>query len=92
MEEKSYHTVTEKKILKMLTDKGKLSKNRIMGLAKMPRKRCADSLDALEKAQFLRLDDDKYEITELGSAYLNEMKKRDKRDRQMREQITGRSH
>jgi predicted transcriptional regulator len=92
MKEKSYHTVTDKKILKILTGRGRLSRSKIMVLAKMPRKRCADSLDDLAKAQFVRLEDEECEITEVGMAYLSEMQKRDKRGRQMRRQISGRSN
>lgn len=89
MEEKNYQTVMQKKILKILSNRGKLSRNRIMVLARMPRKRCADTLDALAKAQFLRLENEQCEITELGITYLNEMSKRDKQGRQIRKQIIG---
>ena len=70
--------------------RSELSKNKIMSLAKMPGRRCADSLDSLVKDQFLKLQNEKYAITELGIAYLSEMSKRDKQDRQMRGQISGR--
>ena len=70
--------------------RGELSKNKIMSLAKMPRKRCADSLDSLVKDQFLELQNERYAVTELGTTYLSEMSKRDKQDRQMRGQISGR--
>ena len=89
MEEKNYQTVMQKKILKILSNRGKLSRNRIMVLARMPRKRCTDTLDALAKAQFLRLENEQCEITELGITYLNEMSKRDKQGRQIRKQIIG---
>lgn len=92
MKEKSYHSVTAKKILRILVRKDKQSRNKIMSLAKMSRKRCADSLDALVKDQFINLQNERYEITELGIAYLEEMIKRDKRSRQSRSQLAGRNH
>ena len=92
MKEKSYGSVTNKKILKILVRRDKLSKNKILSLAKMSRKRCADSLDSLVKDQFLNLQNERYAITELGITYLEEMIKRDKQDRQSRSQLTGRSH
>ena len=70
--------------------RSELSKNKIMSLTKMPRRRCVDSLDSLVKDQFLGLQNERYAITELGIAYLSEMSKRDKQDRQMRGQISGR--
>ena len=69
----------------------KLSKNKILSLAKMSRKRCADSLDSLVKDKSLNLQNDRYAITELGIAYLEEMTKRDKQDRQSRSQLAGRN-
>ena len=90
MKEKSYHSVTEKKILKILVRRDKLSKNKVLSLAKMSRKRCADSLDSLVKDKFLNLQNERYAITELGIAYLSDLSKRDKQDRQMRGQISGR--
>jgi hypothetical protein len=48
MKGKSYQTVTEKKILKVLISDPRLSKNKITSLAKMPRKRCVESLEALD--------------------------------------------
>ena len=92
MKKKSYQTVTEKKILKILTIHAGVSKNKIMVLAKIPRKRCAESLDDLLKDQYLILQNERYEITELGIRYLGEMTKRDKRGRQSRSQLTGRNH
>jgi uncharacterized protein YpbB len=90
MKEKSYQTVAEKKILKTLISHTRLSKNKIMSLAKMSRNRCAESLDLLVKDQYLKLQDERYEITKLGISYLDEMTKRDKRGRQSRKQISGR--
>jgi predicted methyltransferase len=92
MKKKSYQTVIEKKILKILTIHTRLSKNKIMSLAKMPRRRCAESLDDLLKDQYLILQNERYEITEMGIHYLDEMMKRDKRGRQSRSQLTGRDH
>jgi predicted transcriptional regulator len=92
LKEKSYRSVTEKKILKILVRKDKLSKNKILSLSKMSGKRCADSLDSLVKDQFLSLQNERYAITELGIAYLEEMIKRDKKDRQSRSKLTGRNH
>ena len=91
MKEKNYQTVAEKKILKILISHSRLSKNKVMSLAKMPRKRCAESLDALVKDQYLNLQNERYEVTELGIRYLDEMIKRDKRGRQSRSQLTGRN-
>jgi len=91
MRKKSYQTVTEKKILRILITHAGLSRNKIMSLAKMPRKRCAESLDDLLKDQYLILQNERYEITERGIAYLGEMAKRDKRGRQSRSQLTGRN-
>jgi predicted transcriptional regulator len=88
MKEKSYQTVTEKKILRILIREDKLSKNKIMSQAKISRKRCADSLDSLVKDSYLKLQNERYGITELGIAYLDEMRKRDKRGRQTRSQLT----
>ena len=90
MNEKSYQTVAEKKILKTLINNTRLSKNKIMSLAKMSRNRCAESLDILVKDRYLKLQDERYEITNLGIRYLDEMAKRDKRGRQSRKQIYGR--
>jgi predicted transcriptional regulator len=90
MKEKSRQTVSEKKILKISNERGKLSKNMIMSLVKMSPRRCADSLDALVKDQYLNLQNERYEITERGKAYLDEMTDRDKRGRQSRRQLTGR--
>jgi predicted transcriptional regulator len=92
MKEKSYKTVTEKKILKILSTHPKLSKNKILTIAKVPRRRCADSLDALVKDQYLNLQNERYEITEHGITYLDEMMKRDKRARQSKRLISGRIH
>jgi hypothetical protein len=91
MKKKSYQTVAEKKILKILINHAKLSKNKIQSLAKMSRKRCAESLDALVKDRYLNMQNEIYEITELGIGYLDEMQKRDKRGRQSRSQLTGRN-
>jgi predicted transcriptional regulator len=91
MKEKSYQTVAEKKILKVLFSSDKTSKNKIASLAKISRKRCAETLDELVKGQYLSLQDERYSITELGIEYLDEMAKRDKRGRQTRSQLTGRS-
>jgi len=90
MQEKSYKTVTEKKILKILVSNPKLTKSKIMSLAKIPRRRCAESLDTLVKDQYLGLQNERYEITERGITYFDEMMKRDKRGRQTRRQLTGR--
>jgi predicted transcriptional regulator len=90
MKEKSYQTVAEKKILKILIDHPRVSKNKIMSLAKMARKRCAESLEDLVKNRYVNLQNDRYEITDLGVGYFDEMTKRDKRGRQSRSQITGR--
>ncbi len=92
LKEKSYRTVTEKKILKILVRNDKISKNKILSLAKMSRKRCADSLDSLVRDQFLSLQNERYAITELGITYLEEMIKRDKQGRQSRSQLSGRNH
>jgi predicted transcriptional regulator len=92
MRKKNYQTVAEKKILKILNSNAELSKNKIMSLAKMSRKRCAESLDDLLKDQYLILQNERFEITDLGIAYLEEMTRRDKRGRQTRSQLTGRNH
>ena len=89
MKEKSYQTVSEKKILKIFVGQARLSKNKIMSLAKMSRERCAESLDALVRDQYLSLQNERYEIMERGVTYLDEMMKRDKRGRQTRRQLTG---
>jgi len=39
----------------------------------MSRKRCAESLDALVKDRYLSLQNEIYEIAELGIEYLDEM-------------------
>ncbi len=62
-----------------------------MLIAKVSYKRCAESLDDLLKDQYLNLQNERYEITDLGIHYLEEMTKRDKRGRQLRSQLTGRS-
>jgi predicted transcriptional regulator len=90
MRKKSYQTVAEKKILKILHSNAGLSKNKIMSLAKLSRKRCAESLDDLLRNQYLNLQNERYDITDLGIAYLGEMTKRDKRGRQSRSQLNGR--
>ena len=89
MRRKDYQTVTEKKILKILTRHAGLSKNKIMSLTKMSRKRCVESLDDLLKDQYLILENERYEITESGTNLYGEMTKRDKRSRQSRSQLTG---
>ena len=91
MKKKSDRTVIEKKILKILIHRTRLSKNKIMSLAKVSRKRCVESLHALVKDRYLNLQNERYEITELGIGYLDEMQKRDKRGRQSRSQLTGRN-
>jgi predicted transcriptional regulator len=88
--EKSYQTVAEKKILKILISHPGLSKNKIMTLAKMSRKRSAGSLEDLVKNRYVNLQNERYGITDLGVGYFDEMTKRDKRGRQSRSQITGR--
>jgi len=90
MKEKSYETVSEKKILKILTTHPEVSKNKIMSLANMSRKRCAETLDGLLKGQYVILQNERYEITEQGSSYLEEMAKRDKQGRQAKIKHTGR--
>ena len=92
MKEKTNRTVAEKKILNILIGGSKLSKWKIMSLAKMSRSRCADSLNDLLKDQYISLQNERYEITESGIAYLSEMMDRDKRGRQSRRQLTGRNH
>jgi predicted transcriptional regulator len=89
LKEKTYGSVTKKKILKILVRKDNLSKNKIFSLAKMSRKRCADSIDSMVKDQLLSLQNERYAITEIGVSYLEGMVKRDKQDRQSRSQITG---
>jgi predicted transcriptional regulator len=91
MRAKASQTVHEKKILKILAGHAGLTKNKIMSIAKIPRKRCAESLDSLVRDQYLNLQDERYEITPQGVAYLDEMTKRDKRGRQSRSQLTGRN-
>lgn len=76
--------------MKILVRRDKISKNKILSLAKKSRKRCSDSLDYLVKEQFLSLQNERYAITELGIAYLEDMIKRDKQGRQIRGQISGR--
>jgi predicted transcriptional regulator len=90
MKEKSFQTVAEKKILKILLSHSKISKNKIMFLGKMSRKRSAECLEELVKNRYVDLQNDRYEITDLGVGYFDEMTKRDKRGRQSRSQMTGR--
>jgi hypothetical protein len=90
LKKKSYQTVAEKKILKILHDYAGLSKNKIMQLAKVSHRRCTETLDDLLRGQYLTLQDERYVITNLGITYLGEMSKRDKRGRQSRSQLTGR--
>jgi hypothetical protein len=90
MKEKSCQTAAEKKILKILVSHARLSKNKILSFAKMLRNRCADSLDTLVKDQYFNLQNERYEIMELGIRYLDESIKRDKRGKQSRSQLTGR--
>jgi predicted transcriptional regulator len=92
MRTKTSQTVHEKKILKILTGHSGLTRNKITSLAKLSRKRCAETLGDMVKDKFLNLQNERYEITPQGVAYLEEMTKRDKRGRQSRSQLTGRSY
>ncbi len=92
MRTKTSQTVHEKKILKILTIRNGLTRNKITSITKMSRKRCAETLDAMVTDQYLNLQNEKYEITPQGVAYLEEMTKRDKRGRQSRNQLTGRNY
>ena len=91
LKEKTYGSVTEKKILKILVRKDHLSKNKIFSLANMSRKRCADSIDSMLNDQLLSLQNERYAITDIGISYLEGMIKRDKQGRQSRSQITKRN-